>query len=196
MRVLVNFECSGVVRRAFRARGHDAWSCDLKPAEDGSSFHIQSDGYDVAYSGDWDLMIAHPVCRYMANSGAKHLYLGMNKKNGPDLERFRLAKLAAFDFVKLRRAPVKKIAIENPIMHGYAKLIVGPQSQVIHPWQHGHGEQKATCLWLKNLPLIVPSNIVTGREQRIWKLPPGPEREAERSRTFEGIGEAFANQWG
>jgi hypothetical protein len=199
--VLVACEFSGVVRRAFREIGHDAWSCDLLPAEDRSPFHIQGDAVMAAYGylghAKWDLMIAHPPCTYLANSGAKHLYSGMRKENGPNHKRWDAMREAAFFFLQLFNAPVPLIAIENPIMHGHALQIVGDRpTQIIQPWQHGHGETKATCLWLKNLPPLVPSNVVDGREQRIWRMPPGPDRQKERSRTFDGIAAAMAAQWG
>lgn len=200
-RVLVACEFSGVVRRAFRAAGHDAWSCDLLPAEDGSEFHIQGDAVNVAYGysghGVWDLMIAHPPCTYLANSGAKHLYARMRKENGRNPERWESMKEAAWFFLHLWNAPIPRIAVENPVMHGHAlQMIGGRPSQIIHPWQHGHGESKATCLWLKNLPLLTPSNVVNGREQRIWRMPPSADRQKERSRTFDGIAAAMTAQWG
>ena len=197
-RVLVACEFSGVVRRAFRAAGHDAWSCDLLPAEDGSEFHVQD---SVFHRGlltlGWDLLIAHPPCTFMANSGAKHLYLGMKKENGPNPERWRSMEAAADFFLALWEAPIPRIAVENPIMLGHAQQRIGARpSQIIHPWQHGHGESKATCLWLKNLPLLTPSNVVDGRDQRIWRMPPSADRQKERSRTFDGIASAMAAQWG
>lgn len=198
-RVLVACEFSGVVRRAFRAAGHDAWSCDLLPAEDGDTHHIQSDArsFLTGMREPWDLLIAHPPCTYMANSGAKHLYLGMRKENGPNPERWAAMHAAADFFLTLWQAPIDRIAVENPIMLGHAQQLIGDRpSQVIQPWQHGHGETKATCLWLKNLPLLTPSSIVDGREQRVFRMPPGPDRWKERSRTFEGIAAAMADQWG
>jgi hypothetical protein len=193
---LVACEFSGVVRRAFRALGHDAWSCDLLPSEDASPFHIQGDARDVVRDG-WDILIGHPPCTFMANSGAKHLYLGMKKENGPNPERWASMRDAAAFFLELWEAPVEQIALENPIMTGHAQQLIGARpTQVIQPWQHGHGETKATCLWLKNLPQLQPTNIVSGREGRVWRMPPGPNRWKERSRTFEGIGAAMAAQWG
>jgi hypothetical protein len=198
-RVLVACEFSGVVRRAFRAMGHDAWSCDLLPAEDGDSHHIRGDArsFLTGMREPWDLLIAHPPCTYMANSGAKHLYLGMRKENGPNPERWESMREAADFFLTLWRAPIPRIAVENPIMLGHAQQLIGKRpAQVIQPWQHGHGETKATCLWLKNLPLLKPSNIVEGREQRVFRMPPSADRWKERSRTFEGIAAAMAAQWG
>lgn len=196
MRVLVACEFSGVVRRAFRALGHDAWSCDLLPAEDGSAFHIQGDARLYTDDG-WDLMVAHPPCTFMANSGAKHLYLGMRKENGPNLERWASMQSAAAFFLALWEAQIPRIAIENPIMVGHAQQQIGIRpTQVIQPWQHGHGETKATCLWLKNLPPLTPTDVVDGRQARVHRMPPGPDRWKERSRTLEGIAAAMASQWG
>ena len=191
MRVLVACEFSGVVRRAFRALGHDAWSCDLLPAEDGSKYHIQwdvLDGTTTPYDEDgrpfeWDLMIAHPPCTHLAVSGARWF----KDKAGEQQE--------AVEFVQaLMDAPIPRIAIENPISIISSKI--RKPDQIIQPWQFGHGETKATCLWLKNLPKLVPTNIVEGREARVHKMPPGPDRWKERSRTFEGIAAAMAKQWG
>jgi hypothetical protein len=186
MRVLVACEFSGTVRRAFRALGHDAWSCDLLPAEDGSEFHFQHDAIHVSkYMGPWQLMIAHPPCKDLAVSGARHF--AAKKADG--------RQDAALAFVQaLMDAPIARIAIENPI--SIISSRIRKPDQIIQPWQFGHGETKATCLWLKNLPKLVPTNIVEGREARIHKMPPGPNRWKERSRTFEGIAQAFAYQWG
>lgn len=205
VRVLIACECSGVVRRAFRALGHDAWSCDLKPAEDGDAHHIQGDAVEVAYRPGWDLLIAHPVCRYLANSGAKHLYVGMNKANGPDPARWAAMREGAAFFLRFWNAPVRLIAVENPIMVGHAKRIIGAhQTQTIQPWQFGHPESKATCLWLRGLPKLIPTHNVydammrlpLAERTRVHFAPPGPQREANRSRTLEGIAAAMAAQWG
>jgi hypothetical protein len=199
MRVLVACERSGVVRNAFRVRGYAAWSCDLEPADDGSPYHFQGDAIEAAYAfGPWDLLIAHPECTYLANSGAKHLYAGKKAENGPDRERwYRMGEAAAF-FNIMWRAPAKRICLENPIMLGHPKRLSGISSpkQIIQPWQFGHGETKATGLWLKNLPKLVPTNIVEGREQRVFRMAPGPDRKRDRSRTYAGIAEAMADQWG
>lgn len=182
MRVLVGCEFSGVVRRAFRARGHDAWSCDLLPAEDESPFHIQCDLLTVL-DMNWDLAIFHPPCTHLAVSGARWF---------KDKQTEQAEALA---FVRtLLDAPIERIALENPVSIISTKI--RKPSQVIQPWQFGHGEVKATCLWLKNLPLLTPTNIVEGREARVHRMPPGPDRWKERSRTFPGIAEAFADQWG
>jgi hypothetical protein len=200
MRVLVACERSGVVRRAFRALGHDAWSCDLEPADDGGP-HLQGDALLHAYrrfGHPWDLLIGHPECTYLATSGAKHLYAGMSAVNGPNPDRwFRMGEAAAF-FKALWDAPIHMIALENPIMLGHPKRLAGiaEPTQIIQPWMFGHGETKATCLWLKNLPPLVPTNVVDGREQRVFRMAPGPNRKRDRSRTYEGIAEAMAEQWG
>lgn len=185
MRVLVACEFSGVVRRAFRALGHDAWSCDLLPAEDESDFHIQEDAVSASREFAWDLMIAHPPCTDLAVSGARHF-----AEKIADGRQQR-----ALDFVQaLMDAPIERIAIENPI--SIISSRIRKPDQIIQPWQFGHGETKATCLWLKNLPLLAPTDIVSGREARVHRMPPGPNRWKERSRTFEGIAAAMAAQWG
>jgi hypothetical protein len=197
MRVLVACERSGVVRRAFRALGHEAWSCDLADADDESRWHIQGDAIRAAH-GNWDLLIAHPECTYLANSGAKHLYAGMNAANGPNADRWAQMGAAAAFFLAMWNAPVRHIAVENPIMLGHPRRLfnIPEPTQIIQPWQFGHGETKATCLWLKGLPPLVPTNIVEGREQRVFRMAPGPDRKKDRSRTYEGIAAEMADQWG
>lgn len=188
MRVLIGCEFSGVVREAFRRRGHDAWSCDLLPAEDGSPFHIQGDVLDVM-EDRWDLGIFHPHCTYLTNSGVRWLY-------SQPLRWQKMIDGAVF-FRRLLDAPIPRVAVENPIMHGWALKIVGrPHNQLIQPWQFGHGETKATCLWLRRLPRLEATNIVAGRTPRVHYASPGPDRWKERSRTLPGIGEAMAAQWG
>jgi len=183
LKVLVACEFSGVVRRAFRALGHDAFSCDLLPAEDGSEYHIQDDAMFVAYGGGWDMMIAHPPCTHLAVSGARWFKDKQAEQN------------KALSFVwTLLQAPIERIALENPISIISSKI--RKPTQIIQPWQFGHGETKATCLWLQNLPKLTPTNIVEGREARVHRMPPGPDRWKERSRTFEGIAAAMAQQWG
>ncbi len=186
MKVLVACEFSGVVRRAFRALGHDAWSCDLLPAEDGSEYHMRVDALLAACSPrvrPWDLMIAHPPCTHLAVSGARWF-----KDKLPE-------QAAALGFVRrLMDTPIPHIAIENPVSIISSKIRKPDQS--IQPWQFGHGETKATCLWLKGLPKLVPTNVVEGRDARVHKMPPGPDRWKERSRTFQGIADAMATQWG
>jgi hypothetical protein len=187
MRVLVACEFSGTVRRAFAALGHDAWSCDLLPSEDDSRQHIQGDvlSFLTGMAQSWDLMIAHPPCTDLAVSGARHF-----AEKIADGRQGR-----ALDFVqRLMDAPIERIAIENPISVISTKI--RKPDQIIQPWMFGHGEVKATCLWLKNLPLLTPTNIVDGREARVHRMPPGPNRWKERSRTLEGIAAAMASQWG
>lgn len=198
MKVLVACERSGVVRSAFRALGHDAWSNDLVPADDGSPFHIQGDAIAAAYSGGWDIIIAHPECTYLANSGAKHLYAGMKAENGPEADRWAMMGAAALFFKLLLVAPAPMVAVENPVMLGHPRRLfdIPDPSQTIQPWEYGHGETKATCLWLRGLPPLMPTDVVQGREQRVFRMPPGPDRKRLRSRTFEGIARAMAEQWG
>jgi len=181
VRVLVACEFSGVVRRAFAARGHDAWSCDLLPAEDGSVNHYRGDVRTIL-AHDWDMMIGHPPCTHLSVSGSRWF------------ESKRDEQKAALEFVReLMDAPILRIAIENPVSVISSKI--RPPDQIIQPWQFGHGECKTTCLWLKGLPPLKPTDIVEGREQRIHRMPPGPNRWMERSRTFTGIAEAMADQW-
>jgi hypothetical protein len=192
LKVGVVCEYSGEVRNAFTAKGHYAMSCDLLPTEK-PGLHYQGDAMDFIDRG-WDLIIAHPPCTYLCNSGVRWLY---NRDGSKNTERWEKMREAANFFRAILDYPVKKMAIENPIMHKYAKEIIGRgQDQIIQPWQFGHGETKATCLWLKGLPKLTPTNIVDGREARIHKMPPGPERSKLRSKTFPGIAQAFADQWG
>ena len=199
MRVLVACEFSGVVRDAFAALAHDAWSCDLLPTERPGQ-HIEGDVRDVLHQG-WDLMIAHPPCTYLTNAGVRHLH-SVPSKNGVltkvhGEERWRLMREAAAFFRDLLHAPIPRIAVENPIPHRYAVESIGRKyDQLIQPWQFGHGETKATCLWLKGLPKLTPTQVVDGREARVHRMSPSPDRWKERSRTFEGIGRAMAAQWG
>jgi len=182
MRVLVACEFSGTVRDAFRALGHDAWSCDLLPCEADPKWHIHGDVLEVLGSG-WDLMIAHPPCTHLAASGARHFH------------RKQREQAEALDFVRLlMAAPIDRWCIENPV--SIISSAITPPTQIIQPWQFGHGETKATCLWLKNLPQLRPTNCVSGREGRVWLMPPGPDRWKERSRTYQGVADAMAEQWG
>jgi len=182
MKVLVACEFSGTVRRAFRERGHDAWSCDILPAEDNSPHHHHGDVTGILRDG-WDLMIAHPPCTHLAVSGAS--WFSTKKKEQKD----------ALDFVRLLlKAPIDRIAVENPV--SIISSHIRPADQTIQPWWFGHGEQKTTCLWLKNLPPLRPTKVVAGREQRVQWMPPGQDRWKERSRTLTGIAEAMADQWG
>ena len=197
LRVLVACEFSGVVRRAFAARGHDAWSCDLLPAEDRSNRHIIGDARDILADG-WDLlMVAHPPCTRLCNSGVRWL---TTPPAGKSLAQIwaELDEAAAL-FSAFWNAPIERICIENPVMHKHAKArIEGHRAftQSVQPWQFGHGESKRTCFWLKNLPPLVPTNIVDGRLARVHRMPPGPDRARERSRFFTGIADAMADQWG
>ncbi len=186
MRVLVACEFSGIVRDAFIDAGHDAWSCDLLPSERPGP-HIQDDAIEAAYGytpgGPWDLMIAHPPCTFLAVSGARWM------AGRPQ------AVADALAFVRLLLdAPVPRIALENPV--SIISSRIRKPDQIIQPWQYGHGETKATCLWLKGLPKLTPTNIVEGREARVHRMPPGPDRWKERSRTLQGIADAMAEQWG
>jgi site-specific DNA-cytosine methylase len=181
MKILIACEYSGTVREVFSKLGHDAWSCDILETEIPGN-HYQCDVRDIICEG-WDLMIAHPPCTHLAVSGARWF---KDKK---------VEQAEALEFVRLLlNAPIERIALENPI--SIISSQIRKPDQIIQPWQFGHGETKATCLWLKNLPKLQPTNIVEGREQRIWKMPPGENRWKERSRTFEGIAQAMANQWG
>jgi hypothetical protein len=207
VKVLVACEFSGTVREAFAASGHDAWSCDLLPTErpgnhiQGDVLEIQGDVLEILGEG-WDLMIAHPTCTYLANSGVRHMHdRGVSRSGNQatiagSVRWVKLFESAEF-FRQLLDAPIPKIAIENPIPHKYARQLIGRKyDQLIQPWQFGHGETKATCLWLKNLPLLSPTDIVSGREARIYKMSPGPDRWKKRSVTYQGIANAMASQWG
>ena len=203
MKILVACEFSGVVRRAFRAKGHNAWSCDLLPAEDGSEFHFQGDLSTLKIGGfpildwKWDLLIAHPPCTYLCNSGVRWLSPG----GVLDQERHKKMQEACDLFAALYWADIPRVAIENPIMHKYARDYLASAwkvptfTQSIQPWQFGHGEVKRTCLWLRELDPLIPSNIVEGRTARVHRASPGPDRWKERSRTFEGIAKAMSEQW-
>ena len=178
MRVLVACEFSGVMREAFRARGHHAWSCDLLPAEDGSPHHRQCDVFTLLDDG-WDLMVAHPACTYLCNSGVRWLHTRP--------ERWVLMEKAAHDFRRLLDCRIRMKAIENPVMHKHAAALVGRRAdQFIQPWQFGHPEIKATGFHLDNLPPLEPTNIVAGRRARVHHASPGPDRWKERSRTLPG----------
>lgn len=180
MRALVACEYSGRVRDALRSRGVDAMSCDLLPTERPGP-HYQGDVRDVLHDG-WDLLIAHPPCTHLAVSGARWF------------KHKQQEQAEALDFVRLLlNAPIPRIALEQPISIVASRI--APTSQVIHLWQFGHGERKTTCLWLINLPHLVPTNVVEGREERVHRMAPGPDRWKERSRTFQGIADAMADQW-
>lgn len=181
-RLLVACEYSGRVRDAFAANGWDAWSCDLLPSEKEGGNHYQGPVEDIL-DQHWDLMIAHPPCTHLAVSGARWF------------KDKQVEQQQALDFVRLLlNAPVERIALENPI--SIISSRIRKPDQIIQPWQFGHGETKATCLWLKNLPKLEPSNVVDGRENKVHRMPPGPNRWKERSRTYLGIAQAMADQWG
>lgn len=181
MKVLIACEFSGIVREAFRERGHNSFSCDLLPTEL-SGQHYQCNILEVLHQ-HWDLMIAHPPCTHLAVSGARWF------------KHKKLEQKEALDFVKmLLNTNIKKIALENPI--SIISSVIRKPDQIIQPWQFGHGETKATCLWLKNLPKLVPTNVVSGREAKVHKMPPSENRWKERSRTYVGIAKAMAEQWG
>lgn len=181
MKILVACEYSGIVRDAFNAKGHDATSCDLLPS-DAPGPHIVGDVLALL-NQQWDMLIAFPPCTHLAASGARWFK-----------EKAR-EQAEALDLVRaLMNAPINKIAIENPV--GVISTKIRKPSQIIQPWQFGHGETKATCLWLKNLPNLKPSNIVAGRNPRVHLLTPSPNRWKLRSTTYKGIGAAMADQWG
>lgn len=187
MKILVACEFSGAVRDEFIRLGHDAMSCDILPTEKPGP-HYQGNLLDILGDG-WDMIIAHPPCTYLANSGVRWLHT--------DPKRWSLLDEACELFKAILNSGIPRICIENPIPHKYAVERIGEKyTQIIHPWQHGHGESKATCLWLKGLDPLTPSNVVEGREQRVWKLPPSKDRWKERSRTYQGIATAMAEQWG
>ena len=204
MNVLVACEESQRVCTAFREKGHNAFSCDILPCSGGHpEWHIQGDVLPLLKNQDidglyfctmdnvthhiekWDLIIAFPPCTHLAVSGAR--YFEQKRKDGRQQQGIDF-------FMEFTKADCEKIAIENPI--GIMSTHYRKPDQIIQPWMFGHGETKATCLWLKNLPKLEPTNIVDGREQRIWRMPPGPERAKERSKTYEGIAKAMANAWG
>ncbi len=185
MKVLIACEFSGIVREAFRAKGHDAWSCDMLPTEIPGK-HIQGDvleNLDGGLFDKWDLMIAHPPCTHLAVSGARWFK-----------EKQIEQKVAIQFFKRFIIADIPKICIENPI--GIMSSHYRKPDQIIQPWQFGHGETKATCLWLKGLPKLRPSNIVPGRVGRVHHEAPSPDRWKNRSRTYQGIANAMAEQWG
>ena len=182
MRVLVACEFSGIVRDAFAARGHDAWSCDLLPTERPGQ-HIQGDVLKDVEAKGWDLLVAHPPCTYLAVSGARWF------------KERRAEQHDALQFVRyLLEWPCPRIALENPV--SIISTAIRKPDQIVQPWQFGHPEVKATCLWLKGLPKLVPTNVVEGRTARVHREPPSPERWKNRSRTYQGIADAMAEQWG
>ena len=185
MRVLVACESSGTVRDAFIRAGHDAMSCDILPT-DSPGPHYQGDVFDVI-DYPWELMIGHPPCTHLSVSGSRHF---AEKK----LDGRQQAAVSFFMRLIRQSAHIPMVAIENPVC--IMSSLYRKPDQIIHPWQYGHGGTKATCLWLKGLPLLQPTNIVEGREARIHRMPPSPDRWKERSKTFQGIADAMASQWG
>lgn len=235
MNVLIGCEESGVVREAFRALGHRAFSCDLAPARDGSAFHLAMDVRQAIrlgvpqwigeagtlihrpnYIEYWDLLIAHPPCTYLCNSGVRWFTtIPQIQKPGTAYGGLRVGRMndAAELFADLLTCGIPKIAIENPVMHKYAKAAIAMAlqergqtyeqairaatfQQSIQPWQFGHGEVKRTCLWLRGLPALVPTQIVEGRHPAVHRASPGPTRARDRSVTYQGIAAAMAAQWG
>jgi len=183
MRVLVACEFSGIVRDAFNRHGHEAMSCDLLPGE-GDGNHYQGKVEDVL-DFPWDLMVAHPPCTHLSVSGARHF--------AAKVADGRQQSAVSF-FMKLAKSGIPRTCIENPV--SIISTVYRKPDQIIQPWEFGHGETKATCLWLKGLPPLAPTEVVTGREPRVHLMPPGPDRAKERSRTFTGVAEAMAKQWG
>lgn len=183
MRILVACEESQAVTKVFRNKGHDAYSCDILDCSGGYlEWHLKMDVLNIL-NDKWDMIIAFPPCTHLAVSGARWFK-----------DKQEEQKQAITFFLTIANAACDKIAIENPI--GIMSTKFRKPDQIIQPWQFGHGETKATCLWLKNLPLLTPTNIVEGREQRIWKMPPSRDRAILRSKTYEGIALAMGEQWG
>ena len=185
MNVLVACEFSCVVRDTFRKWGANAWSCDLLPCEGNTKYHIQGDVAECLSDGGWDLMIAHPPCTHLAVSGARWF----KYKAQEQAEAIRFVEM-------LWDADIPKVCIENPVGVLPTRSKLGKATQYIQPWQFGHGETKKTGLWLRGLPPLKPTKIVEGREGRVWKMSPGPDRWKARSRFYPGIAEAMAKQWG
>lgn len=214
MKILIGCEESQAVCIEFRELGYEAYSCDLLPCSGGHpEWHLQMDVLEAIKGGmlkmqsgklieirRWDKAIFHPVCTFLTNAGVRHLHSHVISVNGKRAkihgqERMKMMVEAANFFNKLKNCGIAQIAIENPIPHKYAREIIGKYDQLIQPWQFGHGETKATCLWLKGLPKLIPTDIVPGREARIHNMSPGPDRAKLRSKTFPGIAKAMAQQW-
>lgn len=210
MKVLIACEESQTVCLEFRKRGHEAYSNDIIPCSGNHpEWHLQMDARKALYSRKWDLVIAHPPCTRLANSGVRWL-ASRKPRAGYEWDSRRNLYMRTdeniwVDFLDAAQffsafteygQSGNKIAIENPIQHSYAREFIPSHHQIIQPWHFGHGETKATCLWLYGLPKLQPTNIVSGREQRIWRMGPSPERQALRSKTFTGIAEAMSDQWG
>jgi site-specific DNA-cytosine methylase len=182
MRILIACEFSGIVRDAFIAKGHDAVSCDLLPTERPGP-HIQGDVLEVLGDG-WDMMIAHPPCTHLAVSGARWFKDKIREQEDA----------ITFFIILVTYAYIPKIVVENPI--GIMSTHFRKPDQIVQPWMFGHGETKATCLWLKGLPKLKPTNIVEGREGKVWRMPPSKDRWKKRSITYQGLADAMAEQWG
>lgn len=188
MNILIACEFSGIVRDSFIARGHNAISCDFLPSERPGP-HIQGDVNHVLKM-EWDMLIAHPTCTYLCNSGSRWI-----KDNPARQEECRMAARFFLKLLNARSIPLR--AVENPIPHKYAmEYIKSKYTQIIHPWQFGHGDKKSTCLWLNGLPPLIPTDIVDARRPRVHMAPESRNRWKERSRTYQGIAEAMARQWG
>ena len=204
MKVLIACEFSGTVRDAFAAKGHDAWSCDILPTESPGQ-HIQGNVLEYL-DRDWDLMIAHPPCTYLANSGVQHLWKDRKKENGKNYRRWLLMNQGKNFFLQLLYNPyVNKVAVENPVPHGYSQL--PKYNQIVQPYFFGEEAMKKTCLWLRNLKPLKPTKIVGKGEQyftkegkpngsKWYQLPPSKDRWKHRSKTFKSIAQAMADQWG
>lgn len=194
LKVLLGCEESQEVCKAFRALGHEAYSNDIIECSGGHpEWHLQMDVCEAIEYADWDLAVFFTPCTYSCNSGIRWMY---NKDGSIDKARWILMKEYA-DMLRLAlNSKIPHVGCENPIPHKYALGVIGRRyDQIIQPWQFGHGETKATCLWLKGLPLLNPTEVVEGREQRIWKMPPGADRAKLRSKTYPGIARAMAQQW-
>lgn len=194
-KVLLGCEESGAVRRAFRSRGHDAWSNDLKPARDGDPHHIQEDVIKAIQMQDWDIIILHPPCDALALSGNRWYAHGKPKHE---------ERLAAIEWTKrlwfqANLAAKTGVALENPMSVLWPHVlnyIPDTYFSYLQPWQFGHGETKKTGILRRGLPALKPTNVVDGREKRVWRMPPGPNRKRDRSETYAGVAEAMAQQWG
>jgi hypothetical protein len=207
MRVLLPCEESQAVCKEFRRLGHEAYSCDTEPCSGGHpEWHIQGDAMRPLWGGRWDVVIAFPPCTYLANSGVKHMYEGGKKENGFDMDRVEKMEAGArfFNQFVLYGKTGGKIAIENPIQHKYARELINKYNQIIHPYMFGHMEQKSTCIWTFNLPLLKETDNVYEdmmklsypERAKVHYCPPGPDRQKIRSKTFHGIAKAMAEQWG
>lgn len=210
MRVLVACEYSQIVCQAFLRRGHDAYSCDILPTEGDPKYHIQGDAVEIAYKGKWDMMIAHPPCTRLANSGVKHLYFGCKEENGIDPHKWEEMEEGVRFFNFLRDAPIKRKAIENPVMHKHAIALTGGKAtQYVQPWWFGSKKNKATGFRLYGLPKLVKTNVVGPMPKSVkkgtaeyrswnecWYMSPGRERGKKRAKTDPAVAQALAEQWG